>query len=80
MSDEPGLDRQSSSSDGLKANEAWVTIQQKTFTKWMNSHLVKKGFPPIQVSFMNYLPFEHPLLQSCISAMSLLYLTSFLVP
>jgi len=29
-------------------NPAWVKVQQKTFTKWMNSHLVKKGYPTIQ--------------------------------
>jgi len=25
----------------------WVQIQQKTFTKWMNNHLRKKGYAPI---------------------------------
>lgn len=24
---------------------AWVMVQRKTFTKWCNSHLAKKGFP-----------------------------------
>ena len=26
----------------------WVTVQKKTFTKWTNSHLRKKGFPLIE--------------------------------
>lgn len=26
----------------------WVKVQQKTFTKWMNSHLRKKGHPTIE--------------------------------
>eukprot|EP01092_Planopodium_desertum_P011907 TRINITY_DN550_c0_g1_i4.p2 TRINITY_DN550_c0_g1~~TRINITY_DN550_c0_g1_i4.p2 ORF type:complete len:549 (-),score=199.24 TRINITY_DN550_c0_g1_i4:93-1691(-) len=26
---------------------AWVNIQQRTFTKWMNNHLRRKGFPAI---------------------------------
>jgi hypothetical protein len=32
----------------ITEDPAWVLIQKKTFTKWMNSHLVKKGFPVIQ--------------------------------
>lgn len=27
--------------------EKWVLAQKKTFTKWFNNHLRKKGFPPI---------------------------------
>lgn len=39
-------------SDALKpqsgdSKEQWVLIQKKTFTKWTNNHLQKKGFPLI---------------------------------
>jgi actinin alpha len=27
---------------------AWVGAQKKTFTKWFNNHLRKKGYPPIE--------------------------------
>lgn len=26
----------------------WVQVQKKTFTKWLNNHLKKKGFPPME--------------------------------
>jgi hypothetical protein len=32
----------------MSGEEGWVAIQKKTFTKWMNSHLRKKGFPAIE--------------------------------
>jgi len=32
----------------ITEDPAWVQIQKKTFTKWMNSHLVKKGYPVIE--------------------------------
>jgi len=28
-------------------DQNWIKIQKKTFTKWMNNHLAKKGFPVI---------------------------------
>jgi len=31
-----------------EAKEAWVATQQKTFTKWCNNHLRKKGFSAIE--------------------------------
>lgn len=32
----------------------WVLIQKKTFTKWMNGHLKKKGFPEIGDAQMEF--------------------------
>jgi len=32
----------------ITEDPAWVQIQKKTFTKWMNSHLIKKSFPAIE--------------------------------
>jgi len=31
----------------MSEGEAWVLIQKKTFTKWSNSHLRKKGYPAL---------------------------------
>lgn len=31
----------------MAAEEGWVGVQKKTFTKWMNNHLRKKGYPAI---------------------------------
>lgn len=27
--------------------KTWEEVQKKTFTKWCNAHLVKKGFEPL---------------------------------
>eukprot|EP01104_Vermistella_antarctica_P021448 TRINITY_DN96_c0_g1_i1.p1 TRINITY_DN96_c0_g1~~TRINITY_DN96_c0_g1_i1.p1 ORF type:complete len:543 (-),score=221.77 TRINITY_DN96_c0_g1_i1:203-1768(-) len=34
--------------------EAWIAVQKKTFTKWMNNHLRKKGFDPIDDAFVEF--------------------------
>ena len=40
-------EQQQQQQQSSEENPAWVLVQKKTFTKWTNSHLVKKGFPSL---------------------------------
>merc|ERR1711974_282204 len=46
MADAPEIVRQEEKKD--EPVPAWVNIQKRTFTKWMNNHLRRKGFPMIE--------------------------------